>query len=122
MVERLRSHYPTTKGPTMTNAELLAALTVHTDRQWFTAFDGTEFSITSWEFNCTKCGQIVSHEDSDEWIFQVYDCSCRISDENEALIWAFNAANDDRRQAEFWETEQASLTQAESRWSEGWIA
>ena len=29
---------------------------------------------------------------------------------------------DERRQDEFWETEQASLTQAEARWSEGWIA
>lgn len=106
----------------MTNAELLKALTVETSREWYKASDGSDFTISTWEFHCTKCNQIVSHEDSDEWIFKVYDCSCRNSDENESLIWAFNQADDDRRQGEFWETEQASLMEAEARWSEGWIA
>ena len=106
----------------MTNEQILAALAMTTSDEHYKDSDGGDFTIYTWMYRCTKCNEFVSHEDTDENIFRVWDCSCRESDDNEKLIWAWNTAEDERRQAEFWETEQASLTQAEARWSEGWTA
>jgi hypothetical protein len=106
----------------MTNAKILAALTMTTSEETYTSFDGQSFTISTWMYRCDGCNQIVGHEDTDENVFSVWGCECRDSDENEALIWKHVEDEDDRRQAEFWETEQESLRQAEARWSGGEIA